>query len=87
MKNILLSNGEVFVSVQHSLTQTRQVRDVFNLADKNGDNALDMDEIMKLLKTLNADIKRKYVQEMFEVSSSLLFILIMEFSKILNTDI
>ncbi|XP_025087105.1 1-phosphatidylinositol 4,5-bisphosphate phosphodiesterase eta-2-like isoform X2 [Pomacea canaliculata] len=44
----------------------KQVRDVFNLADKNGDNALDMDEIMKLLKTLNADIKRKYVQEMFE---------------------
>ncbi|KAK7491468.1 hypothetical protein BaRGS_00017297 [Batillaria attramentaria] len=36
------------------------------MADKNGDNALDMDEIMKLLKTLNADIKRKYVQEMFE---------------------
>ncbi|KAK7099384.1 1-phosphatidylinositol 4,5-bisphosphate phosphodiesterase delta-1-like isoform X2 [Littorina saxatilis] len=44
----------------------KKVRDAFNLADKNGDNALDMEEIMKLLKTLNADIKRKYVQDMFE---------------------
>ncbi|KAL8618755.1 hypothetical protein ACOMHN_015165 [Nucella lapillus] len=42
------------------------VREAFILADKNGDNALDMEEIMKLLKTLNADIKKKYVQELFE---------------------
>ena len=44
------------------------------MADKNGDNALDMDEIMKLLKTLNADIKRKYVQELFEVSLFLVYV-------------
>ncbi|XP_076450758.1 1-phosphatidylinositol 4,5-bisphosphate phosphodiesterase delta-4-like isoform X2 [Babylonia areolata] len=44
----------------------KRVREAFTLADKNGDNALDMEEIMKLLKTLNADIKKKYVQELFE---------------------
>ena len=46
----------------------RRVRDAFNMADKNGDNALDMEEIMKLLKRLNCDTKKKYVQEMFDVS-------------------
>ena len=57
-----------------SFTVDTRVRDAFNMADKNGDNALDMDEIMKLLKTLNADIKRKYVQELFEVSLCLVYV-------------
>ncbi|XP_041367391.1 1-phosphatidylinositol 4,5-bisphosphate phosphodiesterase delta-1-like isoform X2 [Gigantopelta aegis] len=46
------------------------VRDAFNMADKNGDGALDLDEVMKLLKKLNADIKKKYVQEMFKAADT-----------------
>ena len=44
------------------------VREAFNMADKNGDGHLDFDEVCKLLKALNADIKKKYAREMFDVS-------------------
>ena len=37
------------------------------MADKNGDGSLDFDEVLKLLKTLNADVKKKYAREMFDV--------------------
>lgn len=52
------------------------------MADKNGDNALDFDEIMKLLKILNANIKKKYVQIMFEVTDELI-----KLSTYLNTSL
>ena len=39
------------------------------MADKNGDGSLDFDEVLKLLKTLNADVKKKYAREMFDVST------------------
>ena len=57
----------------------RRVSDAFNLADRNGDNALDMDEIVKLLHTLNCKVKRKYVQEMFDVSFMNNFVLFYEY--------
>ncbi|KAJ8313208.1 hypothetical protein KUTeg_009241 [Tegillarca granosa] len=44
----------------------RWVREAFNMADKNNDGSLDFEEIMKLLKQLNADLDRKYVQQMFD---------------------
>lgn len=48
----------------------RNIRDAFNMADKNGDGSLDFDEVMKLLKTLNADIKKKYAKEMFDAADT-----------------
>ena len=39
------------------------------MADKNKDLRLDFDEVMKLLKTLNADMNKAYVREMFNVST------------------
>ncbi|XP_046367944.1 1-phosphatidylinositol 4,5-bisphosphate phosphodiesterase eta-2-like isoform X2 [Haliotis rufescens] len=44
----------------------RWVREAFNMADRNGDGALDFDEVMKLLKQLNADLKKDYVKQMFD---------------------
>lgn len=38
------------------------------MADKNGDGNLDFEEVLKLLKVLNANVKKKYAKEMFDVS-------------------
>ncbi|KAK3697824.1 hypothetical protein RRG08_009035 [Elysia crispata] len=48
----------------------RNIRDAFNMADKNGDGSLDFDEVLKLLKTLNADVKKKYAREMFDAADT-----------------
>lgn len=40
------------------------------MADKNNDGSLDFEEILKLLKQLNADMDKKYVQELFNVCCS-----------------
>ncbi|ESO98697.1 hypothetical protein LOTGIDRAFT_142432, partial [Lottia gigantea] len=45
------------------------IRDAFNAADKNGDGSLDFGEIMKLLKAINVDVKKKYAQEMFDAAN------------------
>lgn len=37
------------------------------MADKNNDGALDFEEVCKLLKQLNADLDKKYVQDLFSV--------------------
>lgn len=37
------------------------------MADKNNDRSLDFEEILKLLKQLNADMDKKYVLELFNV--------------------
>jgi len=44
------------------------ILEAFDRADKNADNGLDFEEVMKLLKSLNADMDRTYVKEMFNVS-------------------
>lgn len=41
------------------------------MADKNNDGSLDFEEILKLLKQLNADMDKKYVQELFNVCCSI----------------
>ncbi|KAL5006357.1 hypothetical protein ScPMuIL_015163 [Solemya velum] len=38
----------------------------FNMADKNGNGSLDFEEVMRLLKRLNADMDRKYVKQLFD---------------------
>lgn len=38
------------------------------MADKNNDGGLDFEEILKLLKQLNADMDKKYVQTLFDVN-------------------
>ncbi|XP_005089434.1 1-phosphatidylinositol 4,5-bisphosphate phosphodiesterase eta-1 [Aplysia californica] len=48
----------------------RWVREAFNMADKNGDGHLDFEEVLKLLKTLNTDIKKKYAKEMFDAADT-----------------
>ncbi|RUS76976.1 hypothetical protein EGW08_015263, partial [Elysia chlorotica] len=53
-----------------SLTLRTNIRDAFNMADKNGDGGLDFDEVLKLLKTLNADVKKKYAREMFDAADT-----------------
>ncbi|GFO41610.1 1-phosphatidylinositol 4,5-bisphosphate phosphodiesterase delta-4 [Plakobranchus ocellatus] len=40
------------------------------MADKNGDGTLDFDEVLKLLKVLNADVKKKYAREMFDAADT-----------------
>ncbi|XP_055899333.1 1-phosphatidylinositol 4,5-bisphosphate phosphodiesterase delta-4-like isoform X4 [Biomphalaria glabrata] len=42
------------------------VREAFNKADLNGDGHLDFEEVLKLLKSLNTDIKKKYARVMFD---------------------
>lgn len=37
------------------------------MADKNNDRSLDFEEILKLLKQLNADMDKKYVLDLFNV--------------------
>ena len=37
------------------------------MADKNNDGSLDFEEVMKLLKQLNADMDKKYVKDLFDV--------------------
>ncbi|XP_060086322.1 1-phosphatidylinositol 4,5-bisphosphate phosphodiesterase eta-2-like [Ylistrum balloti] len=44
----------------------RWIKDAFNMADKNNDGSLDFDEVMKLLKQLNADMDKKYVKALFD---------------------
>ncbi|CAL1547807.1 unnamed protein product, partial [Lymnaea stagnalis] len=44
----------------------RNIREAFNRADINGDGHLDFEEVMKLLKSLNTDIKKKYARQMFD---------------------
>ena len=56
-----------------SLTCNTWVREAFQMADKNKDGALDFEEILKLLNTLNADIGKKYAREMFDVSISVTY--------------
>lgn len=41
------------------------------MADKNNDERLDFDEICKLLKQLNADMDKKYIKQLFDVSKKL----------------
>ncbi|VDI58332.1 Hypothetical predicted protein [Mytilus galloprovincialis] len=36
------------------------------MADKNNDERLDFEEVLKLLKQLNADMDKKYVHELFD---------------------
>ncbi|XP_078332156.1 1-phosphatidylinositol 4,5-bisphosphate phosphodiesterase delta-1-like [Crassostrea virginica] len=43
----------------------RWIKEAFQMADKNNDGSLDFEEILKLLKQLNADMDKKYVQELF----------------------
>lgn len=43
----------------------RWIREAFQMADKNNDRSLDFEEILKLLKQLNADMDKKYVLELF----------------------
>ncbi|XP_053383997.1 1-phosphatidylinositol 4,5-bisphosphate phosphodiesterase eta-2-like isoform X2 [Mercenaria mercenaria] len=42
--------------------------EAFDRADKNSDNRLDFEEVMTLLKGLNADMDRGYVREMFNAA-------------------
>ncbi|XP_076116421.1 1-phosphatidylinositol 4,5-bisphosphate phosphodiesterase delta-1-like isoform X3 [Mytilus galloprovincialis] len=42
------------------------IRDAFMMADKNNDERLDFEEVLKLLKQLNADMDKKYVHELFD---------------------
>lgn len=44
----------------------RWIKDAFNMADKNNDGSLDFEEVMKLLKQLNADMDKKYVKALFD---------------------
>lgn len=44
------------------------IREAFQMADKNNDRSLDFEEILKLLKQLNADMDKKYVLDLFNVS-------------------
>ncbi|KAL4224544.1 phosphatidylinositol phospholipase C [Mactra antiquata] len=44
------------------------IREAFDRADKNSDNRLDFDEVMRLLKGLNSDMDRNYVREMFNAA-------------------
>ncbi|XP_050408495.1 1-phosphatidylinositol 4,5-bisphosphate phosphodiesterase delta-4 isoform X3 [Patella vulgata] len=46
------------------------IRDAFNAADKNGDGSLDFNEILKLLKTINVDVKKKFAQDMFDAANT-----------------
>ncbi|BFZ04244.1 hypothetical protein BsWGS_07283 [Bradybaena similaris] len=46
----------------------RYIREAFNMADKNGDGNLDFEEVLKLLKVLNANVKKKYAKEMFDAA-------------------
>lgn len=46
------------------------IRQAFEQADRNKDLRLDFDEVMKLLKTLNADMDRSYVKEMFNTADT-----------------
>lgn len=43
------------------------IREAFQMADKNNDRSLDFEEILKLLKQLNADMDKKYVLDLFNV--------------------
>ncbi|CAL1547804.1 unnamed protein product [Lymnaea stagnalis] len=44
----------------------RNFRDAFNRADINDNGHLNFEDIMKLLKSLNAGIKKKYARQMFD---------------------
>ncbi|XP_061182848.1 1-phosphatidylinositol 4,5-bisphosphate phosphodiesterase eta-1-like isoform X2 [Saccostrea echinata] len=44
----------------------RWIKEAFRMADKNNDGSLDFEEILKLLKQLNADMDKKYVQTLFD---------------------
>ncbi|XP_055996618.1 1-phosphatidylinositol 4,5-bisphosphate phosphodiesterase eta-2-like isoform X3 [Ostrea edulis] len=44
----------------------RWIKEAFQMADKNNDGGLDFEEILKLLKQLNADMDKKYVQTLFD---------------------
>ena len=55
-------------SLEKSLIYISWIRQAFEQADRNKDMRLDFEEVMKLLKTLNADMDRMYVKEMFNVS-------------------
>ncbi|XP_052801177.1 1-phosphatidylinositol 4,5-bisphosphate phosphodiesterase eta-2-like isoform X5 [Mya arenaria] len=46
------------------------ILEAFDRADKNADNGLDLEEVMKLLKSLNADMDRTYVREMFNAADT-----------------
>lgn len=46
------------------------IRQAFEVADKNKDHRLDFEEVMKLLKTLNADMDKTYVKEMFNAADT-----------------
>ena len=40
------------------------------MADKNNDEKLDFEEVTKLLKQLNADMDKKHIKTLFDVSMS-----------------
>lgn len=44
-------------------------------ADKNEDGEIDFDECVKLLKKLNAGMKKKYIKQIFNVSKNINFLL------------
>jgi Ca2+-binding EF-hand superfamily protein len=56
--------------VLESLTLYKWIRDAFMMADKNNDEKLDFEEVTKLLKQLNADMDKKHIQNLFDVSIS-----------------
>ncbi|XP_052232765.1 1-phosphatidylinositol 4,5-bisphosphate phosphodiesterase delta-1-like isoform X2 [Dreissena polymorpha] len=56
--------------LKQSESDTIWICEAFDRADKNSDNSLDFEEVMKLLKSLNADMDSSYVKEMFNAADT-----------------
>ncbi|XP_052828216.1 1-phosphatidylinositol 4,5-bisphosphate phosphodiesterase delta-4 [Octopus bimaculoides] len=57
-------------SAQQEREYDRWIRDAFLSADKNSDGEVDFDELVKLLKTLNARMKKKYILQIFNEANT-----------------
>ncbi|XP_029644259.1 1-phosphatidylinositol 4,5-bisphosphate phosphodiesterase delta-1 isoform X2 [Octopus sinensis] len=57
-------------SAQQEREYDRWIRDAFLSADKNSDGEVDFDELVKLLKSLNARMKKKYILQIFNEANT-----------------
>ncbi|GAB1601626.1 1-phosphatidylinositol 4,5-bisphosphate phosphodiesterase delta-1-like isoform X3 [Argonauta hians] len=57
-------------NAQQEREYDRWIRDAFLSADKNEDGEVDFDELVKLLKALNARMKKKYIQQIFNEANT-----------------
>lgn len=57
-------------NAQQEREYDRWIKDAFMTADKNEDGEIDFDECVKLLKKLNAGMKKKYIKQIFNQANT-----------------